>query len=674
MKPAKRKLLVTCALPYANGPLHLGNMVEFIQTDIWVRWQKMMGHDVTFVCGDDAHGTPIMLNAERQGITPEELISGMKALHEADLKGFTIGLDNFHTTHSEENRELVTAFYQRLKESGDIVKRTIEQAYDPEKKMFLPDRFVKGTCPRCKAEDQYGDNCEVCGATYSPAELIEPHSTLSGATPIKKNSEHFFFDLPNYTDTLRDWVHSGRLQTQVANKLDEWLQHDLQQWDISRDAPYFGFEIPDAPGKYFYVWLDAPIGYLGSLKDLCKRRKDLDFEAIWKIDSDYEVHHFIGKDIIYFHALFWPAMLTSAGYRTPTTVKVHGYLTVNGEKMSKSRGTFVLANTYLKHLPPNHFRYYLAAKLSNGVEDIDLNFEDFRQRVNSDLVGKVVNIASRCAKFINKNFDDSLSADCCDAELWDHCVAAGDEIAELYEQCKFSHAVRAIAALADKANQFIDAHKPWQLIKEADKAEQVHAVCSLGLNLFRLLIIYLKPVLPELSEKVEDFFAVEPFTWADSQHYLANHRIKTFKPLLQRVEEKQIEAMMNDINETQTATTAPAAKPEKEDNTIEFSDFAKVDLRVAKIVNAEYVEGADKLLKLTVDVGDQTRQIFAGIKRAFAPEDLIGKHTVVVANLAPRKMRFGVSEAMMLVAVDPDGEGLWLLQPGEGVKAGMKVK
>ena len=684
-----RKILVTSALPYANGELHLGHILEAVQTDIWVRLQKMRGNDCVYVCADDAHGTAIMLSAQNQGISPEQLIDAVQASHEADYAGFAIGFDNFHSTHSPENRARSESIYQALESNGHIARRSITQLFDPEKELFLADRYVKGSCPKCKAPDQYGDNCEACGSTYSPSELIEPVSTISGATPIEKESEHFFFDLPQFKDMLREWTRSGTLQDAVANKLAEWLDDELQQWDISRDAPYFGFEIPGAPGKFFYVWLDAPIGYMASFENLCER-SEYNFDDYWKAGSDAELYHFIGKDIVNFHTLFWPAMLTSANYRTPTAVYVHGFLTVDGTKMSKSRGTFINARTYLENLDPEYLRYYLAAKLSNGVDDLDLNFEDFSARVNSDLVGKVVNIASRCAGFINKGFDGELSAELDDAELIETLQAAGETIATLFESREYSKAVRQIMALADTANQYINDRQPWVVAKAEPGSENLQRICTTGINAFRILICYLKPVLPVMAEKAERFLAVEPLIWNDSQKALLRHHIAQFEPLMTRVDGKRIEAMI----ETTKAAYAESAQPEpstsksgKQPETvdsspfapeIQFDDFAKIDLRIARIAEAAHVDGADKLLALTLDLGvDEqgaaiTRTVFSGIKSAYSPEQLTGMLTVVVANLAPRKMKFGLSEGMVLAA-GPGKDELWLLEPHSGAQPGMRV-
>ncbi|MEI5638499.1 MULTISPECIES: methionine--tRNA ligase [unclassified Pseudoalteromonas] len=676
----KRKILITSALPYANGPTHLGHLLEYIQTDIWARFQKLQGHETYYVCADDAHGTPIMLNAQKQGITPEEMVKQVSVERQRDFADFNIEFDNYHSTHSEENRELSELIYTRLDDKGYIKKRTISQLFDPEKHIFLPDRFVTGTCPTCKAEEQNGDSCDVCGATYSPTELIEPKSVMSGATPILKDSEHYFFDLPAFEDMLKSWLRSGSLQSEMANKLDEWFADGLQQWDISRDAPYFGFEIPGAPGKYFYVWLDAPIGYMASFKNLCDKQ-GLNFEEFWAEGSDAELYHFIGKDIIYFHSLFWPAMLEGANFRKPNNVFAHGFVTVNGAKMSKSKGTFVKARTYLEHLDPEYLRYYYAAKLNSGVTDLDLNLEDFAQRVNSDLVGKVVNIASRCAGFITKKFDGKLSSTIMDEALLKSFSDAQDTIAEHYENREFSRAVREIMTLADKANQFIDAEAPWVLAKNEDTLERAHQVCSLGLNLFRVLMTYLKPILPGMAANVEAFLNTE-LQWSTLSSPLVDHDINKFKALMQRVDMDKVNTMIESSKESLEKKVGGQSSPAKDPDSplvkepiaaeIEFDDFAKVDLRIAKIANAEHVDGADKLLKLTLDLGGETRQVFAGIKAAYAPEDLIGKHTVMVANLKPRKMRFGLSEGMVLAA-GPGGKEIYILNPDEGSQPGMRV-
>ncbi len=683
MTTTNRHILVTSALPYANGSIHIGHLVEYIQTDIWVRFQKMQGHNCIYVCADDAHGTPIMLRAQKEGITPEQLIAATDREHRADFADFHIDFDNFHSTHSEENREIAETIYKRLRDGGHIEKRTIKQAYDPEKEMFLPDRFIKGTCPKCGAEDQYGDNCEVCGATYAPTELKNPVSVVSGATPVEKESEHYFFKLADFESMLREWTQGNHTQPAISNKLNEWFESGLQSWDISRDAPYFGFEIPDAPGKFFYVWLDAPMGYMASFKNLCSKRDDLDFDAWWKADSDYELYHFIGKDIAYFHTLFWPAVLSGSGYRTPSAVFCHGFLTVNGQKMSKSRGTFIKARTYLQHLNPEYLRYYFAAKLGSGIDDLDLNLDDFIQRVNADLVGKMVNIASRCAGYISKKCDGQLSQTCAEPALYNDFVAAGEKIAALYEKREFSHAVREIMALADRANQYIDEQKPWALAKEDGKQEQVRDIYSMGINLFRVLMTYLRPVLPVMADASKTFLNIDSMQWNDIREPLLDHAIGKFKPLMTRVEQDKVDALIaaskEDLKQEHHKTERKASIETVNENIeaiaeqIEFADFAKIDLRIAKIIKAEHVEGADKLLQLTLDIGNETRNVFAGIKSAYAPEDLEGKLTVMVANLAPRKMRFGVSEGMVLAA-GPGGKDLWILEPHAGAQPGMRVK
>lgn len=677
---SERKILVTSALPYANGPIHLGHLVEYIQTDIWVRFQKQRGNQCYFICADDTHGTPIMLKADREGITPEELISKVGIEHLADFTEFNVIFDNYHSTHSEENRVFSSLIYNRLRSAGHINSRTITQAYDPVKLMFLPDRFIKGECPKCGALDQYGDGCEACGATYSPIELKNAVSAISGEKPIEKDSVHYFFNLADFASMLNEWTTEGHLQPEVCNKLAEWLKSGLQQWDISRDAPYFGFEIPDAPGKYFYVWLDAPIGYMASFKNLCDKQ-GLSFDEFWSEDSTTELYHFIGKDIIYFHALFWPAMLSGANFRLPTAIFAHGFLTVNGEKMSKSRGTFITARTYLNHLNPEYLRYYFAAKLNAGVDDIDLNFDDFSQRVNSDLVGKVVNIGSRCSGFINKRFNNKLSSSCSEPALFQEFINANTQIAEFYDTREYGKAMREIMALADKANQYIDEKKPWLIAKEDNKNSELHDICSVGINLFRLLMAYLKPVTPSLATEAEKFLAIETQVWPNRATPLIDHTINTFIPLMIRVEADKISAIIDDSKDNLEKTIDISIKGsqmkeptfEPIANTIEFNDFAKLDLRIAKIIKANHVKDSDKLLQLTVDIGDETRNIFAGIKSAYSPEDLEGKLTLVVANLAPRKMRFGTSEGMVLAA-GPGDKNIWILSPDQGAVAGMRVK
>ncbi|MBF8163357.1 methionine--tRNA ligase [Ectopseudomonas hydrolytica] len=674
-----RKILVTSALPYANGSIHLGHMLEYVQTDMWVRYQKLRGNQAIYVCADDAHGSAIMLRAEKEGITPEQLIANVQAEHTADFADFLVDFDNYHSTHSQENRELSAAIYLALRDKGHIATRAVTQYFDPEKGMFLADRFIKGTCPKCGTEDQYGDNCEKCGATYSPTELKNPRSAISGAVPVLKESQHFFFKLPDFEAMLKQWTRSGALQEAVANKIAEWLDGGLQEWDISRDAPYFGFEIPGEPGKYFYVWLDAPIGYMASFKNLCSRRPELDFDAFWGKDSTAELYHFIGKDIVNFHALFWPAMLEGAGYRKPTAVNVHGYLTVNGQKMSKSRGTFIKARTYLDHLNPEYLRYYYASKLGRGVDDLDLNLEDFVQKVNSDLVGKVVNIASRCAGFIHKGNNGLLVAANPEPELWDAFQAAAPSIAEAYEARDFSRAMREIMALADRANAWIADKAPWALNKVEGKQAEVQEICALGINLFRQLVIMLKPVLPKLAADAEAFLNVKPQTWADLSLPLANHQLNPFNPLLTRIEPAKIEAMVEASKED---LAAEASKPQGNGELakdplaaeINFDAFAAVDLRIALIEKCEFVEGADKLLRLSLDIGDEKRNVFSGIKSAYPdPSKLEGRLTLYVANLAPRKMKFGISEGMVLAA-GPGGEEIYLLSPDSGAKPGQRVK
>ncbi|GMU46382.1 MAG: methionine--tRNA ligase [Porticoccaceae bacterium] len=668
----RRRILVTSALPYANGAIHLGHLVEYIQTDIWVRFQKLRGHECYYVCADDAHGTAIMLKAEQLGIAPETLIEQVNAEHRADFARFLIEFDNYHSTHAPENRELSETIYRRLRANGHIATRAVTQPFDPEKGLFLADRYIKGTCPRCRAPDQYGDNCEACGATYSPAELIDPRSALSGATPVERESLHYFFTLTAFTDFLRRWTRAGHVAEEIANKLGEWLDGGLQDWDISRDAPYFGFEIPDAPGKFFYVWLDAPIGYMASFRNLCDR-KGIDFDAFWRRDADTELYHFIGKDIVNFHALFWPAMLESAGFRTPDRICVHGFLTIDGKKMSKSRGTFVNARAYADHLDPEYLRYYFAAKLSAGIDDLDLNLDDFAQRVNSDLVGKVVNIASRCARFIGEGKGGTLAATIAEPELWQRALAAAETIAAHYEEREFGKAMREIMAIADAANEYIAAREPWKLAKQPERTAEVEAICSLGINLFRLLMLYLKPVLPATAARAERFLACE-LRWDQPIEPLLGHRIAAFEPLLQRVERKQIDAMLAASAEPAAATPTTAATSTLQEPiaaTIDFDAFAKVDLRIARIAAAAPVEGSDKLLKLTLDLGSEIRTVFSGIRSAYRPEDLEGRLTVMVANLAPRKMRFGVSEGMVLAA--GDGGGIYLLSPDSGAEPGQRV-
>ncbi|WP_289000678.1 methionine--tRNA ligase [uncultured Psychrobacter sp.] len=678
-----REILVTSALPYANGYIHLGHLVEYIQTDIWVRAMKAQGHQVTYVCADDAHGTAIMLKAEANGVTPEEQIASVKASHEADFAKFLIEFDNYHSTHSEENKHFSELIYRRLNNAGHISTKDVEQLFDPEKQLFLADRFVKGECPECASPDQYGDNCEVCGTTYDATELKNPYSTLSDATPVLKTSKHYFFDLPEFEQFLKDWTRSDeRLQVSVANKLQEWFEAGLTSWDISRDAPYFGFQIPDTPSdepdKYFYVWLDAPVGYMASFKNLCDKRagsdQALDFDRYWAQENEHktEVYHFIGKDIVYFHALFWPAMLAGSEFRTPTGVFAHGFLMVNGEKMSKSRGTFIKAETYAEHLHPEYLRYYFASKLSDKVEDINLDLEDFMQKVNSDLVGKVVNIASRSAGFIVKKYDGMLSEVCAEPELLEDITKTGDEIAAAYENREFSRAMRLIMQCADKANEYIDGKKPWSLAKQEGTEQEVQDVCSVAINIFRQLMVYLAPVLPELTANAKTFLNIEDLSFASRNEWLLGHKINKFKPLMQRIEEKDIEAMVEDSKASLAQADAPAVtennKPAAKDKSpaidantdaeqtdyIGIEDFAKVEMKVAKVLECNHVEGADKLLQFTLDVGEESpRNVFSGIRKFYEPEQLLDKKVICVTNLAPRKMKFGISEGMVLSTGHP---------------------
>lgn len=688
LKFMSRKILVTSALPYANGSIHLGHLVEYIQTDIWVRFQKMQGNTVHYVCADDTHGTPIMLRAEKEGISPEALIAKVHTEHYADFSEFLVEFDNYYSTNSPENKELASSIYKSLKANGKIATKTIEQFYDPVKNMFLPDRFIKGECPKCHAKDQYGDSCEVCGATYNPTELINPFSAVSGVAPVRKETEHYFFKLSECSDFLRGWTRSGTLQQEAANKMNEWIgeagENKLSDWDISRDAPYFGFEIPDAPGKYFYVWLDAPIGYMASFKNLCAKN-GLDFDEYWKADSTTELYHFIGKDILYFHALFWPATLEYSGYRKPTQVFSHGFLTVNGEKMSKSRGTFITARSYLDHIKnPEYLRYYYAAKLNGSMEDIDLNLEDFVARVNSDLVGKYINIASRTAGFISKRFAGKL------VSATQHAVveiikASAPEIAKAYEARDYSRALREIMRLADLANADVAEAAPWVVAKQEGNEAQakLHTDCSSALEMFRLLTLYLKPALPDLAANIERFLNIAPLTWASvNDSFADDHAINEYNHLITRIDPKHIEAM-TEANKENLQKSAPAfanvappvsAVSKNAGDYISIDDFTKVDLRIAKIVNAEHVEDAEKLLRLSLDIGEANpRQVFAGIKSAYDPATLVGRLTVMVANLAPRKMKFGMSEGMVLAASDERG-GPFILSPDTGAEAGMRVK
>ncbi|EPF8255830.1 methionine--tRNA ligase [Neisseria gonorrhoeae] len=680
-----RKILVTSALPYANGSIHLGHMVEHIQTDVWVRFQKLRGHECYYCCADDTHGTPVMLAAQKQGIAPEDMIAKVRKEHLADFTGFFIGYDNYYSTHSTENKQFSQDIYRALKANGKIESRVIEQLFDPEKQMFLPDRFVKGECPKCHAQDQYGDNCEVCGTTYSPTELINPYSAVSGAKPELRESEHFFFKLGECADFLKAWTsgnnpHDGKphLQPEALNKMKEWLgeggETTLSDWDISRDAPYFGFEIPDAPGKYFYVWLDAPVGYMASFKNLCDRI-GIDFDEYFKADSQTEMYHFIGKDILYFHALFWPAMLHFSGHRAPTGVYAHGFLTVDGQKMSKSRGTFITAKSYLEQgLNPEWMRYYIAAKLNSKIEDIDLNLQDFISRVNSDLVGKYVNIAARASGFIAKRFEGRLK-DVANSELLAKLAAQSEAIAECYESREYAKALRDIMALADIVNEYVDANKPWELAKQEGQDARLHEVCSELINAFTMLTAYLAPVLPQTAANAAKFLNLEAITWANTRETLGGHAINKYEHLMQRVEQKQVDDLI-EANK-QSIAAAPAAEESKYEKVAEqasFDDFMKIDMRVAKVLNCEAVEGSTKLLKFDLDFGFEQRIIFSGIAASYSnPAELNGRMVIAVANFAPRKMaKFGVSEGMILSAATADGK-LKLLDVDAGAQPGDKV-
>ena len=680
MTDNKRQILVTSALPYANGAIHLGHMLEYIQTDIWARFQRARGHECYFAWADDAHGTPVMLWARSEGKPPEELIDMMNEQHKSDFRDFGISFDNYSSTHSEYNRLLVERIFHSLDEAGHIERREIEQFYDEQEGMFLPDRFIRGTCPKCGAEDQYGDSCEVCGSTYAPTDLVNPRSAVTGSVPVMKESLHFFVRLSAFEQPLREWTASGTLQPEIENKLQEWFTEGLRDWDISRDAPYFGFRIPGTEDKYFYVWVDAPVGYVASFQELCDRL-GLDFDAWWGPESKAEVHHFIGKDIVYFHTLFWPAMLMASGFRTPTAVYAHGFLTVDGAKMSKSRGTFIRARTYLDQLHPDYLRYYFAAKLGPGTADIDLNLDDFVQRVNSDVVGKVVNIASRCAGFIQKRFDGMLSDSLPRQDLYERFLEAREAIAGDFEGRNYQSAVRRIMALADEANRYIDEEKPWQRIKEAGSEPAVHAVCTQGINLFRLLIGYLAPVLPFTAERAGAFLGTDVTDWSLLDQPLLGQAVNTFQPLLTRIDPLKVEAVVEHSKESlqpsragaDTDTPAAAGPIEDIAPEINIDDFSRVDLRIARIVAAEHVEGADKLLKLTLDIGSGTRTVFAGVKSAYDPASLEGRLTAMVANLKPRKMRFGVSEGMVLAA-GPGGQDIFLLEPDDGASPGMRIR
>ena len=680
----KRKILITSALPYANGPIHLGHLVEYIQTDIWARFQKMRGHDCQYICADDTHGTPIMLRAEKEGITPETLIARVQKEHERDFAGFHIAFDNYYSTHSNETRELAETIYLRLKARGLIESRSIEQFYDPAKEMFLPDRFIKGECPKCHAKDQYGDSCELCGATYSPTDLINPFSAVSGATPVRKESVHYFFKLGQCEDFLKTWTRAGHLQDEAANKMAEWFDAGLADWDISRDSPYFGFEIPEAPGKFFYVWLDAPVGYMGSFKNLCAKT-GMDFASYWEKESDAELYHFIGKDILYFHALFWPAMLEHADFRTPTRIFAHGFLTVNGEKMSKSRGTFITAETYLTQgLNPEWLRYYYGCKLNGSMEDIDLNLEDFSLRVNSDLVGKYVNIASRTAGFVTKQLNGKLDATYWETEegrvILKDLAENAEPIAQAYENRDYARATREIMRIADGINEYVNGKEPWKVAKAEGMQEELLRICTRSLQGFHALSILLSPLLPQLTQRVaREFFGMDrDFRWEDLATPPSS--IQPYQHLMTRVDATQIAQLVESSRQTlggaseaPAPSKAEATRDEPMADTISIDDFAKIDLRIARIVECEHVEGAAKLLKLTLDIGSETRTVFAGIKSAYDPADLKGRMTVMVANLAPRQMKFGLSEGMVLAASDSRG-GPFILSPDSGAEPGMRVK
>lgn len=672
MPATRRKILVTTALPYANGSLHIGHMLEHIQSDIWVRFQRMRGHEVYSVCADDAHGTPVMLKAKAEGVSPETLIERMAREHVRDFADFGISFDNYYTTHSDENRALAERIFHALDAGGHVRKRTISQAFDPVEEIFLPDRFIRGACPKCGAADQYGDSCESCGSTHAPSDLVNPYSAVSGATPVAKDTEHYFFALGDFEDMLKQWTAGEHVQEEVRNKLKEWFDSGLKDWDISRDAPYFGFEIPGETDKYFYVWLDAPIGYFASFKNLCERI-GLDFESFVGAGADAELYHFIGKDILYFHTLFWPAMLHGSGFKTPDAVFAHGFLTVNGQKMSKSRGTFVSAREYLNHLPPDYLRYYLAAKLNDRVEDLDLNLEDFAVRVNSDLVGKVVNIASRCAGFVNGRFDNRLAGVLDRPQLVAEFADASEPLAALFEARRYSRAIRDVMELADRANRYVNERRPWEVAKDRARDDELHAICTTGLNLFRVLITYLAPVTPALAERAGQFLNLEllaPGAWRGVGETLPGHEIAEFRHLLKRLDLKRIDRMIEASKPAPGQDDDGAAA--RETGVVGIDEFAKLDLRVARIVAAQHVEGADRLLKLTLDIGSGKREVFAGIRSAYEPDKLIGRLTAMVANLAPRKMRFGVSEGMLLVAGSGDRE-LFLLAPDDGAQPGMRI-
>lgn len=664
-----RRILVTSALPYSNGAIHLGHLLEHIQTDIWVRFQKFVGHECYYMCAEDTHGTATMISAEEKGITPEDLVERSRAEHIEDFQAFGIEHDEYYTTHSPENEAIATQIYQRLSQNGKIFKDTVEQLYDPTKEIFLADRYVKGTCPKCGALDQPGDNCDVCGATYSATELKDPLSVHSNSKPILRSSEHYFFDLAEFEEFLREWTNSGTVRPEIANKLREWIDGGLKAWDISRDAPYFGFQIPDTQEKYFYVWLDAPIGYLASFRHWCDQN-NVEFDSFWSKDSTAEVHHFIGKDIINFHALFWPAMLSCADFRTPTKVHVHGHITVKGEKMSKSRGTFINASTFREYLEPESLRYYYAARLTASMSDIDISFDDFTARVNSDLVGKLVNIPSRCANFLSKQFNNTLSEELSDPALFEEFANVQATLVGYYEEGEFARVVRECMTLADRVHQYIAQNPPWQLARDTDRASEVQRVCTTAINLFRTLCVYLKPIIPKLVARSEQFLNSGALSWNDARQPLLNHQLNKFNRLMTRIEAHQIEKLTEAAKET---TTMNEPTDEASLDYIELSDFTKVDLRVATVLEASYVKGADKLLELKLSVDGIPRTVFAGIRTAYEPASLHGRQVVVVANLKPRKMRFGTSEGMVLAA-GPGGKDIFLISPDSGAKEGMEVR
>ncbi len=668
-----KNLIVTCALPYANGDIHLGHMLEHIQADIWVRFQKMQGNSCYFICADDTHGAPVMLKAEQLGISPEAMIARVYKEHTADLKAFGINYDNYYTTNSPESKELVYDIFEKLKDNNKIATKVINQLYDETKEMFLPDRFVKGTCPKCKAVDQYGDNCEVCGATYAPTELIDAYSAVSGSKPVIRQSEHYFFKLSECTDFLSEWINSG-LQSEAKNKMKEWLEIGLQDWDISRDAPYFGFQIPGTDNKYFYVWLDAPVGYMSSLMNYCNNN-NLDFYSLWNSDTT-EIYHFLGKDILYFHALFWPSVLKNSGYKTPNGLFVHGFLTINGQKMSKSRGTFITAKQYVESgLSTTYYRYYIASKLGSKIEDIDFSLDDFVARINSELVGKFINIASRSSGFLSKQFGNKLN-NVTNSALLSKITDAQDLIVQYYEEREYAKLIKVIMQLVDEINVYVDTTKPWLLARDESKSLELHETCSTLINAFKYISIYLKPIVPEIVAQIETFLNIKQLQWSDLNTNLGEHTINNYTHLATRIEQKMVDNLIESNKPEMTDTiTPPASQYEPIAPEITIDDFSKLDLRVAKIVAANHVEGADKLIQLTLDIGIEQRNIFAGIKKAYDPSSLIGKHTVMIANLAPRKMKFGISQGMVLAASFEDKDsGIYILEPHDGAKPGMRIR